>query len=364
MAETTVHPLALFLSSEGEITPIPAPFPSASSLPPFPETHVPVRVTYSAVNPADKKHFTLGFHSSISGYDFTGFNLVTNMPVFGLTWPGPNRPLYAGAHQPYLLARSDLIWTRPENLQEEAAAGLPVALLTAADAFVNILGFGFPNAGIEELPNGLQSKGKATLIWGGASAVGWAAIQVAREIGVEFIFAVASTKNHELLKGVGATHVFDYGHPEITVKDIKETVQRLGVELTAVFDAVGVGLQDFGGTYEGTSCYWSRQCLSDDVQNGTRPALACALPVPKDWDPDWEFAIFSRKWGTLEEETPNWRWHRQDKVMKWFLENHVTAWKPLPTRVVQTKEDVVAAINLSAQGKISCEKVVIRHPIL
>ncbi|KAK4641284.1 hypothetical protein QC761_611020 [Podospora bellae-mahoneyi] len=361
MTEATTHPTALFLSSDGEITPIAAPFPIAASLPLAPQTHVPIKVTHSAIQPADKKHFNLGFHSSITGFDYAGINLTTNTPVLGLTWPGPHRPLHAGAHQPYILARSDLIWTRPEGLSAEAAAGLPTSLLTAADAFINIFGVGFASAGIEQLPSGTHFQGKGVLIWGGASAVGWAAIQVAREIGIEFIFVVASTKNHDLLRGIGATHVFDYTHPEETTKEIKRTLQSLDVTLTAVFDAVGAGLEDAGSTYENSSCYWGKQCLSGDQE---RDALACARPVPREWDSDWEFAIFSRKWDALPKQSPEWTWSRQDKVMRWFLENHAAAWKPMPTRVVRSKEDAVVAINSSAEGRISCEKVVIRHPIL
>ncbi|KAK4180461.1 hypothetical protein QBC36DRAFT_342883 [Triangularia setosa] len=273
------------------------------------------------------------------GFDFAGFNVAVKTPVLDLTWPGPNRPLYTGAHQPYILTQSDLIWMRPK-------VGLPIALLIAADAFVNILGFGFPSAGIEQLPSGKQCGGKAALIWGGASAVGWAAIQVAREIGVEFIFTMAPTKNHELLKDIRATH-------------IKQTLQRLGVELAAVFDAVGAGLEEVEGAFESSTCYWGKQCLSHDTHNkqgDSRGALLCALTVPTESDPDWDFAIFSRQWGALEEEFPEWTWQTGQK-------NHATAWKSLPTRVVQAKEDAITTINSSTQGRISCE-VVIRHPIL
>ncbi|KAK0671716.1 hypothetical protein QBC41DRAFT_384847 [Cercophora samala] len=47
---------------------------------------------------------------------------------------------------------------------------------------------------------------------------------------------------------------------------------------------------------------------------------------------------------------------RQDKVMRWFLKNHVTAWKPMPTRVVQSKEDAVVAIDSSAAGQDQLRK--------
>jgi len=57
-------------------------------------------------------------------------------------------------------------------------------------------------------------------VWSGASSVGQFAVQLAKLAGLTVV-ATASPKNHELLKSLGATHVFDYRDPDV-VKKIKE----------------------------------------------------------------------------------------------------------------------------------------------
>lgn len=73
-----------------------------------------VKVTYSAIDPADIKHAYMGLCGSVAGYEWTGtvqlvgddspFSVGQNL--FGLTMPGAQRPISAGAHQDYLLAES------------------------------------------------------------------------------------------------------------------------------------------------------------------------------------------------------------------------------------------------------------------
>ncbi len=59
----------------------------------------------------------------------------------------------------------------------------------------------------------------ALLVWGGATATGLLGIQLARLSGVR-VLATASSHNHELLKSLGATAVFDYRSPTV-VADIR-----------------------------------------------------------------------------------------------------------------------------------------------
>ena len=71
-----------------------------------------VKVDYSAINPADIKHFYMGLWGSVAGYEWTGsvIKLGETSPfklgqqLFGFAMYGARRPVSTGAHQDYLLA--------------------------------------------------------------------------------------------------------------------------------------------------------------------------------------------------------------------------------------------------------------------
>lgn len=55
----------------------------------------------------------------------------------------------------------------------------------------------------------------AILIWGGSSSVGQYALQILRHWGYRKLIATGSPKNHELIKSLGASQVFDYRDPNV-----------------------------------------------------------------------------------------------------------------------------------------------------
>lgn len=67
------------------------------------------------------------------------------------------------------------------------------------------------------------SQGDYILIWGGASATGILAIQLAKSIYGLNVIATASTKNHEYLKSIGADYVIDYHNDDVVAK-----IQEIG----------------------------------------------------------------------------------------------------------------------------------------
>ncbi|KAK4169760.1 GroES-like protein [Cladorrhinum sp. PSN259] len=320
----------------------------------------------------------MSLHSSITGYDFTGRiisspHFASGTKVLGMTWPAPFRPLHAGAHQSSIIHEDkELLLPKPGDMAEETAAGMFSALLTAADGIVNGLGYALPAAGVDgKKPEGGN---RGILIWGGASAVGWAAVQVAREVGIKHIFAVCSERNFEAVKSVGATEVFDYRlGGDVVSQQIRQKTKELGVELSEVFDCVGAGLGIFEPEDASAAKKWEesspaiakRSLLPHVLEGGNlKGKLWCVLPVTQ--DDDWQFVLFSRKWpgGEALEERPGW-WERQRKVVSWFVENHKKVWKPLPKiRVVNEAEEAVKAIHDVFEGKLSMEKVLIRHPML
>jgi NADPH:quinone reductase-like Zn-dependent oxidoreductase len=109
-----------------------------------------------------------------------------------------------GAFQEYVVLRQNLVSPIPDNLSYERACVLPLTLSTAACALYMDTYLAL------ELPkHSPQKNGKVLLVWGGSTSVGCNAIQLAVASGYEVI-TTASPKNFDLVKKLGASHIFDY----------------------------------------------------------------------------------------------------------------------------------------------------------
>lgn len=135
-----------------------------------------------------------------------------------------------GAFSEYVVASAARVARKPKTLSLEESAAVPWGL-TALQ--------GLRDAG------GVQA-GQKVLIIGASGAVGTWAVQVAKALGAE-VTAVCSTRNVELVRGLGAAHVIDY---------TKEDYAAGGRRFDLVFDLVGTralselaGVLVDGGTY-------------------------------------------------------------------------------------------------------------------
>ena len=322
-----------------------------------------LRVSHSGINPADIKHATINLHSSVAGYDMAGEVLSTGPDspftpgdrIFGLNAAFPTRPLYMGAHQDYAIAASRFWYKLPAEgpLGLKEAATLPVMTLTAADGLFHLLGLGFPEAGID----GDEKQG--LLIWGGASTVGVAAIQLAKAAGHGPIIVTASRKNHEVLRGLGADYCFDYRDGDV-VERVREAIRGCGRPVRKALDAVGVRSEDgFGKSSPGMTA----ACFGEEQ----RVDLACVLPVTED-------GRFKMCFATRDPESPlpmariedAGAWYgMQEKVMAWVVGNYGPGkYVGCPKiTVVKGVEETLEPMQKSAEGKSSLEKIVVEHPL-
>ena len=99
-----------------------------------------------------------------------------------------------GALAEYVSVSEDMLVPKPPNLTYEQAAAIPDSAPTALQALRDA---------------GRLQPGQKVLIIGASGGVGTFAVQIAKALGAE-VTGVASTRNVELIRSIGADHVIDY----------------------------------------------------------------------------------------------------------------------------------------------------------
>jgi NADPH:quinone reductase-like Zn-dependent oxidoreductase len=166
-----------------------------------------VRVHAAGLNPSDYGHrafpiflgpppFTLGW--DVSGVvEATGFGVTLFKPgdeVFGML-PYPHG---VGSHAEYVTGPARAFANKPENIDHVQAGALPLAGLTAWQALNDTAHL---------------RAGQRVLIHGAAGGVGHLAVQIAKARGA-YVIGTASTRNHDLLRGLGADELIDYNETD------------------------------------------------------------------------------------------------------------------------------------------------------
>ena len=179
-----------------------------------------------------------------------------------------------GAFQEYTIIKDSCAAKIPSSMSFEEGSILPMSVATAG---VGI----FINLGVPRPPE--KQKG-GFLVWGGSSSVGSGAGQIAASLGFT-VYAVASARNHDYVKGLGATEVFDYHQSDIT-KDIISAAKAAGTEIKYVYDAISANgsttkcaavLEEFGGGSIVTTLPWAEDAKKPSnvtVQNTSAARIA------------------------------------------------------------------------------------------
>ncbi|KAE8334260.1 hypothetical protein BDV24DRAFT_170375 [Aspergillus arachidicola] len=134
------------------------------------------------------------------------------------------------AFQLYPVVTEQLVSELPDFVTFEQGAVLPLAISTACAGLYRKDYLGLPLPQVENV----KTTGETLLVWGGSSSVGATAIQLAVASGLTVI-TTASSANHNLVKSLGASAVFDYSSATI----IEEIIHTLGnAKLAGVYDAI------------------------------------------------------------------------------------------------------------------------------
>jgi NADPH:quinone reductase-like Zn-dependent oxidoreductase len=177
------------------------------------ENEVLVKVAAASVNPLDWHHmrgspYLMRLGSGIGapkdasmGVDFAGTVAAVGKNVTAFK---PGDEVFggrSGAFAEYVLVPDDrAIVKKPANISFEQAASVGIAGITALQALRD---------------SGQIQPGQKVLINGASGGVGTFAVQIAKSYGAE-VTGVCSTRNVQMVRSIGADHVFDYTKEDYT----------------------------------------------------------------------------------------------------------------------------------------------------
>ncbi|GLA37473.1 hypothetical protein AnigIFM63309_004412 [Aspergillus niger] len=247
---------------------------------------------------------------------------------------GTGDPANSG-FQWYTLVKEITVAGIPDSITFEEASVLPQAISTAAAGLFLRESLDLPIPP----PTGVKPTGKSILIWGGASSVGATTIQFAEAAGLSVI-TTASTHNHELVKSLGASAVFDYKSPTI-VEDVASALSN--TDFIGVYDAISEP-----ASFEMVRAVLDR--LKADVKT------ICVSPYDK---PTERFApiFISSNFLTYDSNK-----HVADGIWRDFvseaLENRRLKPKPDPEVVGKGLEEIQNAVDIQKKG-VSAKKIIV-----
>lgn len=267
----------------------------------------------------------------ILGNDFSGVIVKVGERVSAFK-PGDEvygrpRKSRIGTLAEYIAVHEEDIWLKPQNLNFEEAASIPLVGLTAYQAFTDILHL---------------QKGQKILIHAGSGGVGTFAIQLAKLMGA-FVATTASEKGYELVKSMGADLIINYK---------KDNFEEMLTGYDAVFDTLG-----------GAALEKSFQVLKPGghiVSISGMPNARFGKETKLGWMKTAILSIVSRKITALEKKYDT-RYHflfmkssgTQLKILKEFIEGgHI---KPVIDKVYHLEKTAQAFSYLqggSAKGKV------------
>ncbi|KAF6815058.1 zinc-binding oxidoreductase [Colletotrichum sojae] len=190
------------------------------------DDYILVKTTAVAINPTDWKHVDLADKAGCVGIwvgcDYAGIveevgSGVTKDFKKGDRICGPVNGSNAlreidGAFAKYIAVKGDLQIKTPDNISDEEAATLGIAVTTVGQGLYQTLKLALPGSPV--------TTPKTILIYGGSTAMGISGIQYAKLSGYNVI-TTASPHNFDYLKELGASAVFDYKSPTVS-EDIRK----------------------------------------------------------------------------------------------------------------------------------------------
>ena len=354
------------LKEEGKLAEVVSiPKPTISS------KQILVKAVAFAVNPTDWKHLFYGFSKKgdIVGSDVSGIVEEVGADVVSFakgdyvsaTMHG-NTSSNQGSFCEYAVVDTETaikhdsstfskealsVGTHPSSSINsfEAAASSTLGLCTVALSYAHSLNI-----------DATTSKNKTILIWGGASATGVIAIQVAKLVYGLRVFATASPQNHELLKSLGADQVFNYRDADVVDQIRKAGNNTIEYGLDVISSA-----ETFQSLYDATE--GAENVSLDNLLSLEPSSITTKEGRNVKYGKTLAYAVYGTevKLGpyTLppdQQAAMDYNKFWQETLPKYISEIKTANLKVLPAGLESTNE----ALELLKQNKVSGEKVVWR----
>ncbi|PYI14031.1 zinc-binding oxidoreductase [Aspergillus violaceofuscus CBS 115571] len=197
-----------------------------------------VKTVSVALNPTDWKHIdNLASPGVLVGCDYAGIVEAVGKAVkkpfakgdriCGFVHGSNAVQPEDGAFAEYIVAKGDLQYRIPETMAFDEAATLGLGAITAALGLYQSLRLSLPTSPVQEkIP---------VLVYGGSTATGTLAIQLAKPSGYT-VLTTCSPRHADRVKSLGSDAVFDYNDPNAANAVRKHTNDSL----TLAFDTVSV----------------------------------------------------------------------------------------------------------------------------
>jgi len=238
------------------------------------------------------------------------------------------------AFQEYIVLKLPFIAKIPKEVAYEDAAVLPLGINTAASCLFMDKTLGLNAPSIDGTKTG---QGKTLLIWGASSSVGSCGVQMASKSGYEVV-GVASKRNHEMVKGLGASVCFDQSDPTLA-DDIVEYLN--GKDVVGAYTAIA------DDSTLNTIC----EILS---RSSGRKLLALVRPGSEGKATKGVTIVTIFASDLANSEVGKDIWHWLNKAME---ENNIM-YMPQPEVVGKGLENVQQSVDLLAKG-VSAKKLVV-----
>jgi NADPH:quinone reductase-like Zn-dependent oxidoreductase len=238
-----------------------------------------------------------------------------------------------GGFQLYTACQAAVTAKIPDSTSYSEASVLPLALDTAAAGLYGTRQEGF--MGLEKPTLTPIQSGKTLVVYGASSSVGALVIQLAVASGV-YVIAVASERNHEFCRSLGASETFDYKSSSI-VDDISKAIKASEP-------------RNFIGVYDTISNADSYKITVPVMEKAGAGNLAVTLPGPEKVP---EAVKIGNVFGITETTHPVWESYVPEALQQGKLKC-----VPEPLVVGKGLENVQKGCDKNKEG-VSAKKVVI-----
>lgn len=169
------------------------------------------------------------------GAEVTNFSVGDRIVAYTIGLEKGRDAISESGFQAYVAVDAALAAALPDTMPFEEGAVLPLAVSTAAAGLFESEQLGLDYSGLANP----EPRDEIVVVWGGATAVGGNAIQLARAAGYRVI-TTASASNHDRMRHLGAEAAFDYRDP----RAVDRIVEAANGSVVAGVLAVAVGSAD------------------------------------------------------------------------------------------------------------------------